>query len=494
MRRSSPGLNVVFAYAGIAIPAAVGLLFVPFLIRNLGAPRFGLLSLLLSISAFFASFDFGVGTALSRYVSRLSVRPSSTPRARRLIESMLLVQTAIGIAVGLVLLVFFKVAWQARSMDAAVGGDELDLAVDALALAIPFALLSGAARSALEGLSRFALANALRSPASAATFGVPILVSFFSARLDTMMAWLFLARVVFAMAFLASLRLSLGRERLRVTPRYVLRAGRLLLSYGGWVMVGAFAGGLITMGVIDRFLVGRLLGAGSIIQYSLPSDVVIRCLLAPAAITTVLLPILARAAAEVRPMGPSVRSATSMLIGQVGSISLLLTLNADRLLGLLAKGHVDATSVSILQAMAFGFFVHATAHVPYAALLALGRPRAAAIRHVIELPFYLLLSWALLRGDALALMGVLWAAWAVCDLVLLAVLLRAASPDLRLRLILANPRLLVWCALLIGATVVGRMGLPRLSLDAVSACGLAYWLLQVLKLVRRRDVVLFTAT
>lgn len=477
------GRNILFAYLGIAVPAAVALILVPYLVQNLGKTRFGLLSLLLSVAAFFTAFDFGTGTALARYTSRRLARRASRERIRGLVEVALLVQVVLGVSVAMTLVALRRLFGYGTVAGIDIGVREFDVAVVFVAASIPFSLASGTARCALEGLGRFGLANALRGPASASTFIAPIVVSFFTARLDLMMFGLLLARVVMTLLFGLALRSDLGIARIPLTRRYTAWSTRVLLSYGGWVSIGVAAGALISLGILDRLLIGKLVGPASIIEYSLPSDVVIRCLLAPAAITSVLIPLLAQTVAVSGPLAETYKRSSILLMGQIGPLTTLLLLNAERLLNLLARGHVDTSSVAILQAMALGLFMHSVAHVPYAALHALGRPNYASVRHLLELPVYAAMSYVLLRIGALPFMGALWAVWAICDLWLITYLLRAASGSLSVNLTLWSPTLIVWCTVLVVVGVLVRLKMPGSVVNALSICAAAFWFLKVSTLI-----------
>lgn len=477
-----PGRSVLFAYAGIGVPAAIAVLLIPLLLRNLGAARFGLLSLLLSVSAFFMSFDFGTGPALARYSSRVQARPGSDQRIGRLALAGMVVQACVGLGTAAVLFVGLRWASRASAVNAGVGESEFGWAVSAVAAATPFALQSGGARSVLEGMGRFGLANSIRAPASASTFAAPIAVSFFSPRLDLMMAGLLAARVATSVAFGLALWRSLPAGLRPIQASYLVRVGKRLLGYGGWVMLGVAAGGLMSLGILDRLLLDNLLGPAAIVPYSIPSDIILRGLLAPAAIASVLIPLLSVAVVQDRALGPALDRAGLLLSSQVGPLALVLVLNAEWILQLLARGYVGHASRDILLGMAVGFYVHAVAHAPFAALQALGRPKHASIRHVLELPFYALASFLLVRSGRIEWMGVLWATWAVVDIALLAWLVKSLRPEIRLVESGVSVRFGLWVAGLTAAAIATRTGLPRAAGIATSVVALVYWAIGTMRL------------
>ena len=470
-----PGRSILFAYAGIAVPAGIAVILVPLLLRNLGQTRFGLLSLLLSVAAFFMNFDFGTGPALARYTARLRARSASGGRVRRLALAGMTVQACVGLGTAAILFIALRVFGLSSAVTAGIGAGEFDRAVALVAVATPFALQSGGARSVLEGLGRFGVANVIRAPASASTFAAPIAVSFFSPRLDLMMAGLLAARMATSGAFGWAMWAALPARAGRITLAYVLRVGKRLLSYGGWVMLGVAAGGLVSLGILDRMLIDRRLGPAAIVSYSIPSDIVLRCLLAPGAIASVLIPLLSGAVARSLAFGPALDRAAAIISAQIGPLALVLVLQADWILQLLARGYVGPSSRDVLQAMALGLYVHAVAHAPYAALQALGRPNHAALRHVVELPFYAVASYLLVRNGRVEFLGALWTAWTLADMAILVWLVRSLRPDVRRAQAGLGVRFAFWAAALGAAIAATRLGLPRGIAIAISAVCLVYW-------------------
>jgi len=480
--RDHPGRGILFAYLGIAVPALVALALLPELIRNLGVERFGVLSLLLTIAGFFNAFDFGVGVAVSRYTARLDSRTGGRGAVRRLVRRSLSLQLLIGTLTSAAL-VGSHVAFGLVATPTEALRSEIGMAVGLLAVSIPFALVAGVLRCALEGLGKFGLANLLRAPANISAFAVPIGMSFVTQRLDMIVLSLLVARVLTALLFALVWSRVAPDAAAMSSGRHAMRHARLLLSYGSWVMVGMLAGGVMTLGLLDRLLVGRLLGAISILQYSVPSDIVVRCLLAPAAICSILIPQMSHVMARPgRALLEPYRAACQLMARHAGPLALLLVLNARWLLEVLTAGHASGASVSILQGLAVGFFIHAIAHVPYCALHALGRPKLASLRHVIELPVYLVATWALISQGLLKWSGALWALWAIADLWLILVILRGTYPTLPLALTLRSRPLLAWVVLLIGATLLGRVDVPHHWMLLPSLGIASYFALQMVAL------------
>lgn len=446
MQHFRHGRSIIFAYAGVALPALIALFLYPSLIRNLGVERFGALSLVLSIAIFFSSFDFGVGLAVTRYVARLNSRTTLKASVRRLVRHAIVLQICIGTLIAFVLLCFQKVWGFLGSTSSPKLLGEFDLAILWLAASIPLALISGVIRCALEGVGRYGLANALRAPASIGVFAAPIACSFVTDRIDLMILAMLLARAVTTLIFLLFLG-NLPKDQNPPPPNFkdFFRHGRLLLMYGGWVMMGTAAGGLIIFGILDRFFIARVSDISFVIQYSVPSDIIIRGLLIPSAISSVIVTILAGTVASSPQMVPKVhRGAMKLTAGQAGPIAVLLVVHAEKLLALLTGQKVAMASVWILKGMATGYFIQCLAHIPYCGLHAAGKPSAAGFRHLVQLPFYAAGSFLLLLSGHIQWLGWMWCLWALIDLLMLFTLLRWLAPEQRAFEALTNPRVLIW--------------------------------------------------
>jgi O-antigen/teichoic acid export membrane protein len=457
------GRSIIFAYAGVAFPALIAFFLYPNLIKNLGIERFGALSLLLSVTIFFNSFDLGVGLAITRYVARFTARAANKFAVPRLVGHAIAVQLLIGIFIAGLLIAIHNATGALGSSSDEQLRVEFDGALMWVALSIPMALVAGVIRSALEGIGRFGLANALRAPASIGIFFAPIALSFYTDRIDILILAMLIVRIATTLVFLLIWFQIVGHDTpVQFKLINLKRHSQLLMTYGGWVMLGVVSGGLIVLGTLDRLIIANIVGISSVIQYSIPSDVITRLLLVPAAIASVLITIVTGAVAtNPRNLADINRRAVGLVSGQVGPISALLIIHAERLLAGITGQPVSEAAVQILQGMAAGYFIHSLAHVAYCSLHAAGLPKAASSRHLIQLPFYAVGSLLLLSSDHINWLGWMWCIWAFIDLVMLLLLLRWLAPDQRPFSMLVDIGGVFWLVV-IGASVWLSVGGPSI--------------------------------
>jgi O-antigen/teichoic acid export membrane protein len=480
MKKVGHGRSIAFAYFGVALPALVGLLLYPKLIHNLGPERFGALSLVLSIALFFSNFDFGVGLAVTRFIARLDGRNGARGGIRRLIRNAIWLQMAIGLMTGGLLLSVHHI-WGFLRTDLSTGlHEEFNVAILWLSISIPLALIAGVVRNGFEGIGRFGIANALRAPASIGVFAVPIALSFFTTSIDALTLALLLTRVVTTVSFVF-IWSRFSPPEIHRSSRMIdfWRQSKVLLSYGGWVMVGVAAGGLIVMGILDRILIARLVDIAAVVYYAVSNDVIVRALLIPSAIASVLLTVLTRTFVAHHGQVPYFhRQATQVMADQVGPIAVLLVLNAKPLLGMLTGKPVPEDAVWILQGMATGYYIHALAHIPYCALHAAGAPKAAGFRHLVQLPAYATSSAALLLTGYIGLMGWLWCLWAVIDLLMLLVLMQRFTPQQHILPAITQPRVLAWVALIAFSNLVPILPIGDATAIALSILAVSLFMVR----------------
>lgn len=96
-------VNILTNYAGQLWMAVMGVAFLPLYIRILGMEAFGLVGLMLSIQSISQLFDFGIGGAANRELSRRTHDPALADSTRDLVRSseimIWLLATAVGIGV-----------------------------------------------------------------------------------------------------------------------------------------------------------------------------------------------------------------------------------------------------------------------------------------------------------------------------------------------------------------------------------------------------------
>lgn len=103
--------GIVLNYFIIALNIILGLLYTPYMLRMLGQNEYGLYSLVASIIAYLTLLDFGFGSAIVRYTSKL-LAENKIKEQWELNGMFLCVYSIIGlIAIGVGILLYFNIDW-----------------------------------------------------------------------------------------------------------------------------------------------------------------------------------------------------------------------------------------------------------------------------------------------------------------------------------------------------------------------------------------------
>jgi O-antigen/teichoic acid export membrane protein len=414
-QRSSIARNSALNLVGYVIPLLVGLATVPIITRELGAARFGLLSLAFAVLEYSSLFDLGLGAATTRQVSASIARRD--PDIAPLIAGSVLSQALLGAVGSLVLILaspliadhVFEIPPDLRNEAIAV--------FRILALMIPPTIILLSLRGILEATQRFDLSNGLRIPGSVATFLVPAVAASAGESLPRIVLYLLIVRILvcFAMAFAVTRVLPSSSWR----PKLDWHALRPLFVFGGWISVSNIVSPLLVY--LDRFLLGALVGVAAVGYYTAPFDGVMRLLIIPASLMGAVYPTVSALAAindhdrVSRVFGHALRKTAAL----VAIPSLVLAIAGPWLLEFWLGREFAEQGRVVVRILALGVFVNAVAHVPSGFLTALGRPNTIAKFHVAELALHLPLAWVLIVNWGIVGAALAWTIRVTIDACLL---------------------------------------------------------------------------
>ncbi|MDB6008695.1 MAG: polysaccharide biosynthesis protein [Gammaproteobacteria bacterium] len=389
--------SILWNAAGIGLPLAVGVVVVPAIVRGLGTERFGFLSIVWMMIGYFSIFDLGLGRTLTKLVAdRLGedrereIGPLVSTTLIIVIVSGVLVSVATALSAG----------WLAqRTMSASPAlVPEATSAILWLAASLPFVLVATVLTGLLEGYQRFVLLNAVRLPLGVLVLIAPLVTLPFSRNIGVVTAVIAGLRALNT-AVLAWLTWrvvpSLGHEAFRFRRALV----GPLLTYGGWLTVSNVVGPLMVY--FDRFVIAAMLGSAAIAYYTVPYDVLNRLLLFPQAIQGVLFPnfALMRVQNSPRIVGVFSRASSTTLLLMTPPL-LAIMLFAYQGLDLWVGPSFAQNSAQTARILMVGVVVNAMARTPFVFLQGAGYAKWTGTLHMLELPFYAVALWSLLRGGA----------------------------------------------------------------------------------------------
>ncbi|WP_196232932.1 flippase [Sphingomonas segetis] len=389
----SIGRHTTYNLIGGLLPVFVSLISVPLYLHLIGEERYGVLAIAWTLLGYFSLFDLGLSKATAQRIAAGTGEQEDTAVT---FWSALVVNVAMGIVGGIILFFAAQLAFIHYLKVSPDLRPEIAASVPYLAAAVPIATIGGVLTGALIGRQRFLETNTISAASTVLSQLAPIAVALvFGVQLTALIATALVVR--FAALLLlhhqCTRHVTRGAD-VRFSPAEAWR----LLKFGGWVTVSAFVGPLMT--VLDRFVIGALQGAVAVAVYTVPWQLAQRLLLLPGSLQLALFPRQAAANSkdQIRLTRAGIRTVaivTAPLV--VGGVFLM-----DPFLKLWIGGDFHVMASEVGRIALFGFWANGVAYVPFAQIEARGHARRAAVVHLLELPFYLISLFVLMRAFGLA--------------------------------------------------------------------------------------------
>jgi O-antigen/teichoic acid export membrane protein len=407
--------NTAANLVGRALPLLVGMVTTPYVVRGLGADRFGLLSLTWILTGYFALFDLGIGPAVTKFVAEELGR-DQREHLSELVGTAIASQIVLGILAGCCWALMTP--WLAGELLKIPPGlrGQAEQIFWMLAATMPLGFAGGSLEGVLAAAQRFDLLNAVGVPASAINYLLPAIGVAVGLSLPAIVALLVGARIVStAVAYALCVRTLPELRRMRIRTPLVRR----LLAFGGWVTTSGVVGPILVY--FDRFLIATLLSVGALGYYAPPYMVTSKLTLFATSLVAALFPAFSSlAGAGNRALLEQwlVRGIRWILLATAPA-ALLLACFARAILALWIGKEFALAGERVLEILALGLLLNALAHVPYAFLQGCGRPDLTAKFHLLEVPVHVVLAWVLVTHYALAGAALAWSLRVALDFLLL---------------------------------------------------------------------------
>ena len=410
--------KTIWNLAGMGLPLLLGVVAIPYLYRHLGAEKIGILTLVWALIGYFSLFDFGLGRALTQQVS-VSRASGQEERLPSLIKSGLIFTAGTGLFGGIVLAVLaYPLGFGWLNVSEVMQQSAAQSLLIA-ALGIPMTTITTGLRGVLEAYEDFPHVNLLRMVLGVSNFGLPMFsVMLLGPSLTWVIGSLVVARfaVLIAHLLLVNRKLPVGWRKTAFHTEQL----RQLFSFGAWMTVSNVIGPLMV--TADRFIISAVLGANVVAYYTVPSEMLTRVLILPAALTAALFPKLASV------MITDSYAARTLYVRSLKLVALAMTpvclsIAVGSYWGLslwLGKEFAEH-AWGIVIFMAAGVLLNGIAFVPFAVVQAAGHAHMTAKIHAVELVVYIpLLIYGLHRFGLLGA-AMVWVARVGVDLVVLLV-------------------------------------------------------------------------
>jgi O-antigen/teichoic acid export membrane protein len=407
--------NVLWNLFGSAAPLLVGVVAIPYIYKEIGIERIGVLTIIWALIGYFSIFDFGLGRAITQRIASLASHQSIGQKrtiATTGVVLTLLIGT-IGSVAGFSFIQLFGVSWinSAQHLER-----EIYISFLLACLAVPATTATAGLRGILEGDQRFKAINLLKLCLGLSNFLGPIVsIAFLGPRLDYTVGSLVVSRyiILFAHYFCANIFIVNNLKK------FSRKETRQLFQFGAWMTLSNIVSPMMV--VADRFLIANFLGASLVAYYTIPAEFMIRLLILPAAITTTLFPVLSQNLSEKNSHNALVlyKKSLKIILLVMGVITTSIFIGAEFGIGLWLGTEFAEKSSGVASILAVGILFNSMAQIPHAYIQASGDARSTALIHLFEAAIYIPILILLIQFYGIIGAAFAWTLRAFLDLALL---------------------------------------------------------------------------
>lgn len=381
--------NSVANMGAALLPAVAMLVTLPFIVRMLGLETFGILTMVMAITGYFAIIDINVTAGSTKYVSEYHAK-GELAKVNKVITFGLLFYLGLGLlgitAIGLGAPWLVDVLFDLQPDKAATTIGVLRLAGVGFLIAQTQAYLN----SVIQAHQRFDL-----TATAEAIFGTIIPLA------TVLLLWLgygLLEVVMLRVATGAIHGVVLAFTAKRLLPHYVFSVPEKatvskLLSFSGYSFLSRLAA--LTHAQADKLIIGSLLGMAALAYYAVATQIVGRIFSLTFRLSSVLFP--AASAMEARGEMEKLRDiyfkSSKYITYLNGSAILLVCLFGREILHYWMGAEFASVGYSVLLLIAIALFFDSLTSIPSLINDALGRPRNTGLFAIARAILATLLIW-----------------------------------------------------------------------------------------------------
>lgn len=404
--------HTLYNLAGQSVPLLVSLATVPLYLWIVGIERYGLLAICWTLVGFASFVGLGLGPAITRELARIADSSAE--------ERGAVFWTGFWASLGLSGFGFFLLFSAATLYFKSIvlGPDlpetEIREALPWLSLVFALGLSASFVSGALQGRRWFGVLNIIQS---ASTIGLGILPLVAAILFGPTLRHLLIATlVVHILAFVALFTACTRAVPLRRPLGMTAGLARRLISYGGWMTLVAFLAPVVML--IDRFVIGSLIGPAAVSVYVIAYNLVSRIVMIPASLHAAVLPRLA--AVDYREQERLKDISLGTLVASMTPVCVAGCILLPPFLHLWLGRNIGLAAAPLAGVLVVGFWAHGISHVASGVLMARGRPdMVSKLLLAYVLPYSGVLWVAVLQFGLLGA-AIAWSVRACFDFVLFA--------------------------------------------------------------------------
>lgn len=412
--------SILWSLFGLCAPLGIALLTIPHLITEIGFEKFGLLSLAWGLIGYAGVFDLGIGRATTQLVARYIGESKFSDAYQVLKVSETISSIVGGVGGGLLCLIVLCGGTEWIKASSSLSRDLL-LSGIIIALTIPFQCLSTMYRGYCEAYQRFKTVNIIKTLLGVINFLGPYVISLYSNNLYYMILTLFISRVFAVLIYKyysEKISIDVKNNFIKISKNDTKIIKEKLLSFGGWYTISSIVSPFLVQ--MDRFFIAGILSASFVGIYTLPYEIVTKMIVFVSAVSSVALP---RYAAFIKTDRKESYKEFKKWLWIVtilmGAGCLILFLLFPFVLTIWVGKMATPESILVGKVLCLGIFLNAVGIMYYTYIHADGDSKSTALVHLVELPFYVILLYAVIKWWGVEGAAIAWTFRTAVDTILM---------------------------------------------------------------------------
>ena len=384
--------NSIYNLLGYSVPIITALIFIPILINGLGEEKFGLLNLAWMIIGYFSFFDFGIGKGLTKIVAE-KISSDQSHQIPVLFWTSLVVMLLVSLVIAFILLFFVPYFVSLFSVSQNLQQETINTFY-VLCLSIPIVSTTAGLRGVLEAYLQFGTINVVRIVLGLLTFLGPVVCLIFTNSLMWIVVLLLLIRVLIWLWYLLLC--------IKTNPGIKSKGGldfksiKPVIKFSAWISLVNVIGPVILYS--DKFIIGVLISATAISFYAVSYEMVSKLLLISGAFVGVLFPVISASYLSNPEESKKIfLRGIKFIFLIIYPIVFLMVVFAFEGMGIWLGNKFADNSTLVLQLLAIGILFNSISSIPNNFFQGTGKPKISALIILIELPFYLLALWFMIK-------------------------------------------------------------------------------------------------
>jgi O-antigen/teichoic acid export membrane protein len=402
--------SIIWNFSAKILPMGFAIFAIPLTIKGLGNEKFGILTLIWSVIGYASLFDFGLGRALTQLISK-KLGENDVEDLSTVMWTSIFILFSLGVFGSLFLCLNAEFIVHILKISPQYFEESVN-SIHFLSLCLPVFFVCSALGGILSSYQKFGTINLINIPIAIFNYAVPMLIFPFTHRLDVVVIFLVLGRFISAgLNFFICSKTINNFYKIKFDITYLKK----LAKFGSWMTLSNIISPF--MHFFDRFFIANMLSASVVAYYTTPYEIILKLLLIPTAIMSVMFPAFSTELSRdikrtVRLYNKSIMYIFLLLLPAVIIILFLAKFG----LTLWINEEFANQSYRIAQILAVSLLINSFAHPGYYLIQAFGRSDLTAKIHLIELPIYLISLFVLVKTLGIIGVAFAWLIRSVADI------------------------------------------------------------------------------